>query len=332
MKPSMLAKVLPIAIKDKSNILLVGSPGIGKSEMIASIVKSMGYKFMILHPVMSDPTDFKGLPVSGTINGKLTADFIPYGDLREMMETKEELVVLIDDLGQANLSNQAACQQLIQAREINGKRISDYVSFIAATNSRKDNAGVGSLITPLISRFCIFEMEICANDWISWAMNKGLPMELISFINFKPALLNTFTASKEIQNFACPRTVYNLSKWIQAGIIDLEVFKGTVGEGFAVEFMAFYRTFKNIGNLPAQILANPMTADIPSAPDVIYSVLSCLSVKCNRMNIDNIFAYGERIPQEYCAFMVNSIITRNPDLKESAAFVRWAVKNPDVIQ
>jgi len=143
--------------------------------------------------------------------------------------------------------------------------------------------------------------------------------------------LNNFTANKEIVNFACPRTVYNLSKWISSGIIDLEVFKGTVGEGFAIEFMAFYRTFKNIGNLPAEILKSPMTAQIPAAPDVIYSVLSCLSVKCNRSNIDNIFAYGERIPQEYCAFMVKSIITRNPDLKESAAFVNWVVKNPDII-
>src|SRR5690349_18181009 len=127
MKITDLYNILPVALKENMNVLLVGAPGVGKSDVIGDIVTNIvNYELMICHPVVSNPIDYKGLPVSGMVDGKLTADFIPYGDLNKMITAEKELVVFFDDLGQAPVSVQAAVMQIILAREINGKKISKF--------------------------------------------------------------------------------------------------------------------------------------------------------------------------------------------------------------
>ena len=335
MKITELYNVLPVAIKNNMNILLKGAPGVGKSDVISDIViNKMGFELMIQHPVVSNPIDFKGLPVSGIVNNELTADFIPYGDLQRMMNTKEDLVVLFDDLGQAPQSVQASVMQIILAREINGKKISNKVRFIAATNDKTDNAGVSGLITPLLSRFAgIFKIEVDAEAWINWAIDNNMPHELIAYIKAKPSMLSTFDSkNKNIENFACPRTIANLGRWINNGVINHEVWSGAVGESFATEFMAFYKICTSIAKLPTEIVNNPSGADIPSKPDVLYFVLTALASKSkDEKTFNSIVTYLKRLPKEYEAFAVKLIVTKNPKMKETSCYINWHVKNQDVV-
>jgi len=334
MKITELYNVLPIAIQNNLNILLKGAPGVGKSDVICDIVKNMGMEIMIQHPIVSNPIDFKGLPVSGMVNDKLTADFIPYGDLQKMIETQNDLVVLFDDLGQAPQSVQASVMQIILAREINGKKISPKVRFIAATNDKTDNAGVSGLITPLLSRFAgIFQIEVDGDSWIDWAIKNNMPNELIAYIRAKPSMLSTFDPkNKSIQNFACPRTIANLGKWINLGIVNHEVWSGSVGEIFATEFMAYYKICKSIANLPAEIIANPSTAQIPAKPDVLYFVLTALSNKSkDEKTFNSVLIYLKRLPKEYEAFSVKMIVTKNPKMRETSVYINWHVENQDVV-
>lgn len=334
MKITDLYNVLPVAIKNNMNILLKGAPGVGKSDVICEIVKDMGFEIMIQHPIVSNPVDFKGLPVSGVVNNELTAEFIPYGDLQKMMTTQNDLVVLFDDLGQAPQSVQAAVMQIILAREINGKKISDKVRFIAATNDKTDNAGVSGLITPLLSRFAgIFKIEIDSDAWINWAIKNNMPHELIAYIKAKPSMLSTFDSkNKNIENFACPRTIANLGRWINNGVINHEVWSGAVGEIFATEFMAFYKICTSIATLPAEIIKNPATAQIPQKPDVLYFVLTALANKTKEEKIFcSVLEYFARLPKEYESFAVKLIVTKNPKMKETSCYINWHVKNQDVV-
>lgn len=335
MKITDLYNVLPVAIKNNMNILLKGAPGVGKSDVIKDIVENiLGYEFMLLHPVVSNPVDYKGLPVSGVVDGKLTADFIPYGDLQKMMTTEKELVVCYDDLGQAPQSSQAAVMQIILAREINGKKISDKVRFIAATNDKTDNAGVSGLITPLLSRFAgIFKIEVDADSWIDWAIKNNMPHELIAYIKAKPSMLSTFDSkNKNIENFACPRTIANLGRWINNGVVNHEVWAGAVGEIFATEFMAFYKICTSIAKLPAEIINDPKGAKIPEKPDVLYFVLAALANKTKTEEIFcSVLEYFARLPKEYESFAVKLIATKNPKMKETSCYINWHVKNQDVV-
>ena len=330
MKPAAFINLVKTAILNNKKVLAVSKPGEGKSEITEYVVKvELGFDFMVLHPVVDEPTDYKGFPF---INKNEEADFVPFNNLKRMMEAKKKLVVMFDDLGCANESVQKALMQILQSRSINGKKISDQVVFIAATNRRKDNAGTGNLITALLNRFdTIINFEADAGEWCKWALNHNVPIELISFIRFRPDLLSTFKAEKDIKNFASPRSIYALSGWLNLNVNDFEVWQGCVGEAFAVEFKAFYDTFRSISHIPDMVFNSPQKAEVPTKPDIIYALMGVLSKRVNDVNIDNLFVYMDRLPIEYQVVIVSNLITMKPELTSSKAYIDWCVKNPDKI-
>jgi len=331
MKIQELKKILPIALKDgKMPVLMLGSPGIGKSEIINQIGDDLGYDVMVETACTADPCDYKGLPAYSETGG---AAFFPYGNLLRMINAVKPLIVFFDDLGWAPPSVINAVCHLIQAREINGHKISDHVRFIAASNRRKDNSNVTGLSKALTSRFSlIVEFECDAESWITWAFTKNLSPEIISFITrFPDKLCNFDPANKEIEAFACPRSIYALSKWLQAGVIDFEVFKGVVGPAFAADFLAFYKIYKGLGDLPEKALKDPHNARIPDEIDIRYALLIILSFKAKEDNIDNLFIYLSRLPEEFQAFAVKCIVTKNKKLEETTAMINWYLTHADNI-
>ena len=62
MKATQLQQLLQFSIANNLPILVKGKPGIGKSDIIEQACIDAGADLIISHPVVSDPTDFKGLP------------------------------------------------------------------------------------------------------------------------------------------------------------------------------------------------------------------------------------------------------------------------------
>ena len=328
MKPNQVAEILKVCIINGWNVLLKGSPGTAKTSIIEQVTKELGYDIVTEVSSLSMPVDYKGLP--GIVNGE--AQFLPYGFQKKLLTADKPLVCFFDDIGWATPSVINSLASLILNREINGQKISPHVRFVAATNEKKDNSNVNSLSLAFLSRFhTSIRMEVCADSWINWAIENDLETTLISYIKAKPSMLSTFIGQKD-ETFACPRTIKFLSDMIKAGIINHEAWSGTVGEAFSVEFMAYYKICKSIATLPAEIVKNPATAEIPSKPDVLYFVLAALP---NRTKTEEVFCsaleYFARLPKEYEAFAVKLIATKNPKMKETSCFINWHVKNQDVV-
>jgi MoxR-like ATPase len=171
MRASELNKFLLFSIANKFPVLITGKPAIGKSDIIEQSCAEAKAELIISHPVVSDPTDFKGLPFAS--NGE--AHFLPFGDLKKLIDAKKSTVFFLDDLGQAPAAVQASVMQLLLSRRINGFQVSEHVTFIAATNRREDKAGVTGMLEPVKSRFAsIVELEVDTNDWCKWALGKGI--------------------------------------------------------------------------------------------------------------------------------------------------------------
>jgi len=335
MRPRLFAQSLKTAILNKHKILVKGAPGVGKSEIIESVCDEINCKVILMHPVTSDETDFKGLPWK--LEDQDAATFLPFGELKQMIDADRPTVCFIDDVGQARPAVQAAAMQLLQARRVNGHKISDDVSFMAATNRKTDKAAVAGVIEPVKTRFhTILELEPDPNDWVLWAHNNGLPADVVAFIQWRPEMLFDFKPTMDLTNSPCPRSVTNLAQIVDAGYpreAELELYTGSVGEGFATEFMAFQDVYRHLPN-PKTIILDPEGADVPDAskPNVSYALCGALAEMASANNFKNILKYSERLPKEFSVLLIkNTIRRKGAEIQNMKCFNDWFIENQDVV-
>jgi hypothetical protein len=287
---------ISICIRNREPVLLVGKPGVGKTDIASQAAMEAEADLIVTHPVVSDPTDYKGLPWKN--EGSDVADFLPFGDLARMIHAERLTVVLIDDLGQGAPAVQAAIMQLVLARQINGKPISDNVVFIAATNRRADRAGVQGLLEPLKSRFVsIIEVETSVDDWTEWAFQNEIPAELVAFIRTRPELLNKFEPTADLTNSPSPRTWSHVAKLFNMGLpkrLQLPAFSGAVGDGAAAEFIGYLRIYESAPSIDA-ILSDPKKAPIPDNPAALYAVSVGLAYNASPKTFGSIVTYVKRM-------------------------------------
>ena len=79
MRPSQLAIFLAACIAIRRPVLVVGKPGVGKTDITDQACTIAQAHTITSHPVVCDPTDAKGLPWVGP-DGK-SATFLPFGEL-----------------------------------------------------------------------------------------------------------------------------------------------------------------------------------------------------------------------------------------------------------
>lgn len=326
MRARELKKFLKFCLKNNYPILIKGSPGIGKTDIVESVVKKLKYDFLVMFPVVDSPIDYKGL--GSNVDGE--AVFLPYGNLKRMLEAKKPLVVFLDDLGQATPAVQSAVMQLLLARKINGTLISKHVRFVAATNRREDKANVSGILEPVKSRFTsIVELEVNVDDWIDWAVKNKMPNTLISFIQWKPTLLNDFKATRDIENSPSPRTVANVGKMMKAKLKDnllFEAVKGAAGIGFANEFTTFLRVYKELPTVK-EILADPANCKIPTEVSARFAIMGMVLEAVTLDNIGKFIVYLDRLGTEITTATMKLCSVKKPDVCKTSAYVDWAIKH-----
>lgn len=334
--PQKAEQLLRAFILSCTPILLTGAPGVGKSSIVEAAAKGAGYDIILSHPVVSDPTDAKGLPWPSK-DGE-SATFLPFGDLDQAIHATRPTVWFLDDLGQASPAVQASYMQLLLARRVNGHKLPDCVTFVAATNRRSDRAGVTGILTPVLSRFgSVLEIDVSVDDWTQWALAADMPPELISFLRFRPELLHVFDGAKranDMENFPCPRTweyVGKIHKMGLPGDLEFPAFAGAVGEGAAIEFRAFLSMLRSSLPNPDKIILDPDSAPIPSRPDMLWAVCTALSKKASDANCGRIFRYAERLyadgKSEFAVLMVKDITRLTPTISETPDWARLAVSD-----
>lgn len=324
MIPSELSEYLAFAINHNFSVMITGKPGGGKSDLVELAAQQAKSELIIFHPVVSDPTDFKGLPFPQP-NG--TAEFLPFGDLSRLINAKKKTVAFFDDLGQASPSVQAACMQLLLARRINNHTVSKHVTFMAATNRKQDNAAVSGILEPVKSRFMsIIELEISVDDWITWALNHAMPLELIAFIQLRPHFITHGELSKDIVNTSSPRTIAAVGTQQRAGLkkeFEFEVFKGAAGATFAAEYTGFLQLYRTIPPLD-EIIKQPTKIKVPTDPSVLCALSYALAAAMKETNIDRVITFLNRMPTENAVACMQKAQLINKQICNNKAYMLWA--------
>jgi hypothetical protein len=317
-------------------LLLVGAPGIGKTELVKEGAKQAGYRILIAHPVVDDPINYKGMPFLVEVGEEVTARFMPIGQLKEILSTEEPTLFFLDDLGQAPASVQSACMQLLLERRIDEHPVSDKVVFMSATNRREDKANVSGILEPVKSRFrTIIHVDVHLEDWMKWAQRPtvNMPPDLMSYLRWKPNMLHDFKATKDLKNSPSPRTIQFVGDYINAGLaphLEFETFAGTVGEVFATEFTAFRRMYKQLPNVNL-ILKDPNSVPVPEKADVTFALMGALGHKADKKNIGNVVKFIEKLEGEFQVYAIRDIVNRDSSLISTPAIIKWVEKHSNFI-
>lgn len=325
MKASCVFTTLRSLLPIRQPVFLWGPPGIGKSAVVAQVALAAGLDLQDVRALLLDPVDLRGLPfvsADGTSRWA-TPGFLPRDGTAG--------ILFLDELNAAPAMVQASLYQLVLDRKLGEYRLPDSWAIIAAGNREADRAVTTRMPTPLRNRFVHIDFEVDADDWSQWALQNGIRPEVIAFVRFRPTLLSAF--DRDATAFASPRSWEFVSRILSAGpdpAIEYELIAGAVGSGAATEFTGFLRMFRDLPSIDA-ILLNPAAEAVPEAPAAQYAVASALALRATDTNFDRVYQYLTRMPVEFRILCVRDASLRDPSIKYTNAYVKWAVENHHVL-
>lgn len=324
LKPSQASAALTALINARQPACLWGAPGIGKSQIVQQTGAALGLTVQDVRAVLLDPVDLRGLP---HVNG----DGRSHWAEPEFLPRDGAGVLFLDELNRAPTLVQNACFQLVLDRKLGEYELPAGWRVVAACNRETDGGGITRMPSALANRFTHLDVEPDLEDWCKWAIGASLDPLLIAFMRFRPALLHQFDT--KARAFPTPRSwsfVHTVIGQQSTPDVEFALVAGSVGQGAAVEFTAFARTFRNAPSIDA-ILLNPTQAAVPSDVATLYAVSAALSRRADATNFGRVIAYLDRIPQEYAVFSMKDAITRDSGLQSTPDFTKWFVKHSDVL-
>jgi Holliday junction DNA helicase RuvB P-loop domain len=309
------------------SVIVSGPPGIGKSALAETLAREMGWRLVVSQPVISDPVDFKGLPF--VVDGR--AEFLPFGDLLDLITTTEDTLWHFDDLIQAPTAVQAALMQLVHpnCRQLGGKKLSPHVRILACTNRRQDRAGGAGFIEPLKQRFVAFTLETDHQEWTEWALGNALSPYVAAYLRWRPAHLLVEQPSPDLAGSPNPRSWEWVSRILGAGLSRTalaETLTGVLGQAVASEFLSFLRIADALPDL-TRIGIDPEAVPVPVDPVTLYAAVGSLVSLSDQLPHDNVVRYVERMPEELQVLFFTFASSKGAGICNSPSFAGWTVRH-----
>jgi len=271
--PGDYGDTLKRCYKTKDGLLILGAPGIGKSEIPRQVFKEIadvkGKEFIYWDKIdkekklelfqepekyfvfcdqrlsQMDTTDLRGIP---KMDGE-TLDAMPPMWVMYFTQEKADGLIFFDEINLATPIVVGSAYQIIHDRSIADRKISDSVLMIAAGNRAEDKAFTFDLPLPLRDRFCEAELTPSVESWTKWATKAKINPHLISFVNWKESYLYRVSETGADKS-TTPRGIVRASRML--GSMDITDAKANmyvslaVGEAFATEFQAYAKYFAEL--------------------------------------------------------------------------------------
>ena len=295
-----------------------GPPGTGKSSVTAQLASSLHHA---LRALLLDPVDLRGLPYVAQGRSKWAVpEFLPADGAG---------ILFLDELNAAPAMVQAAFYQLVLDR-----RLGEYTT---AGSSWPPAIGTPTGRTPPA---CPHPCEIAlSTSTLRWMRRSGRNGPSAQASGRRSSLSSAFarncsrSSTATPMPFLLPAPGEFVSRILDRGpeaSVEHEMFAGTVGTGAATEFSGFLRMVRELPNIDA-ILLNPTGEPVTDSPAAQYAVASALAQRASDTNFDRICLYLERMPTEFRVLSVRDAILRDPRIKYTAGYTRWAVHNHHVL-
>lgn len=330
-------EALEIVVASKRTAFVKGSPGVGKSALVAAIAKM--YNLLLIDQRLSsaDPTDLNGFPAIDKETNKAT--YVPFDTFPlitdELPDGYDGWLLFLDEMNSAERAVQKATYKVALDRKVGNVDMHPNVAIICAGNLDTDNALVEDMSSAMQSRLIHIHIKSDHKIWGDWAPTAGIDHRVTSYINYKPVNINNFdpdlTDSQD--TFACERTWEFASDLVKAmtpeqlnGPLALPILAGTVGEGAAREFLAFCNCYKDLPTIQ-QVVSAPNSTLIPEQESTLFALSGSLAANAEPANIKPIIEFVNRMPKEYQVCTLREMVRRNRKLTLEAPVAQWVTNN-----
>lgn len=209
-----MEKILEYSIEKglKKPIMIYGKVGVGKSETVRNVSKSLGIGFIDLRVLLFSEVELKGIPFPN--EDRTSTVWLKNNLLPEAERDGERGILLLDELPAAKPAVMTALYQLCLDRALGEYKLPEGWTIVA-TGNREEDRGIYYEMPPALSdRFIKFNMMTSAEDWLSlYAYKNGVNHLVTSFISFAPDRIHTYNQELEMTSsyFATPRTWVGVS-------------------------------------------------------------------------------------------------------------------------
>jgi len=322
-KPSELVRALTLLYEARHPAHVWGSPGTGKSSVMAQVADSLGIQLIDVRAVLLDPVDLRGLP---HINGGGRSHWA----IPDFLPREGAGILFFDEANRSAPLVQNGLLQITLDRRLGEYRLPDGWCCMLAGNRESDGGGVTKLNSALSSRLTHLDLQVDMDDWCKWALSADVEPPVVAFLRFRPELLDKF--DRTARAYPNPRSWSFVSRIVAShpdATVEHALFAGTVGEGAATEFSAFMRLYRTLPDMDA-IIAKPDKAPVPDRPETLFAVASALARKANVQNWARILTYAERLPEEFSIYMVKDSVMIHRELNETKELTKYLIAHSDV--
>jgi MoxR-like ATPase len=267
MTPSELKDYLDHLIRKNLQIstMIWGSPGIGKSSIVAQIAQEQNIDFVDVRLSQLAPTDLRGLPVAEDgVSKWYPPEFLPRAG---------KGILFLDELNMAPPAMQGVAQQLILDRRVGSYTVPSGWFVWAAGNRKEDRAAVFDMPSPLANRFLHLEVQPDFDSFKAFALETGVHEQIIAFLSFRSSLLHKIDPQQPA--WPSPRSWVMGSKLHYAGL-DIAP---AVGGGTKAEFDAFIKLYETLPDLMPILEGNGDKVLFPNEPSTRYATVIGLTVR-----------------------------------------------------
>lgn len=322
MRPTVITKTIR-ALMDANimrTLYISGPPGTAKTSVPKQVADEMGIGFCCIH-VPTQPVDDFGVPFPNadkTALSYLLNDRFPL----EGSDWPDRGILVADELAQADGHAQKGWANIIQSREIHGRKLKAGWLIIGTGNRAQDRAGAARLLSHLADRMTELEMDISTPDWCVWAMDNDVHDMVIGYAKFDHEFYSF--DPKQDKNSTFRGWTEGVSPII--GTVppeaEYDMIKGVVGEAQAAKFTAFLRMYRKLPH-PDTVIADPHGTAVPEEASVKYALCAALAKRVTVANFAAVCAYVRRMPKEYSTSAILDCIGREPAVQNTREYIEW---------
>ena len=345
-----------ITLKQASNLirtnpdtrfLLRGEPGIGKSSLLESIASALGYDHAYIDVPNLDLGDI-AMPVID--HETKTTRYYP--NARFKLHEKKPIVIMLDEYTKGADPVKNMLHPMFEKANPRLGDISLHEQNIVFLTGNLSTDGVGdSLKAHSMNRLVSVTIsKPDADQWIEWAIGKGIEPEVIAWVNRFPQVLASYTDGGQAYNpyiynpkkpmtaFVSPRSLETASNIVRSRKDNdadavIAALTGAIGESGARDMQAYIEFSDQLPTWEATI-KDPKNTKIPTSAGACAIVVFGAIARVEKDTIDAFMEYLERFDAEWQA--VFAINIAKSQAKQSIAFsakafTAWVAKNQDLL-